>query len=655
MQCGRWSFAVCRVPKSGLGHPAAGLAGVSLVFPIDRPLQDCRGAGKDRMAFGYEYLMVYLPEFNRESFLLFVHNPAGSTKLRDYSSGRERVVGQPPLTAVSRATVGGTSRFTVDEHKVSGEDGSRYWTARTQEFNARFLAGARTGFALTPPLPTWNKPAAGRRNEVRGRASRGSQRQLQDYVNDHEPTLTRALIAALPDRLQELGACVQWVSPLAQEDYIEYRDADFLRAVGLAEFSAELADFWPTGGPSWDALAVVSTLGGKTLPGIVMVEAKSHVPEIYGSGCQASPHSRELIEKSLAAAKHWCGASMDADWTGPLYQSANRLAHLYFLRERLRRPAWLVNLYFTDDPYRPTSRAAWEVELRNVKASLGLSGDVAGAVELFLPGLSARNSGLRTREGDTSDQIRVPIEVSSDASGQSFAIWRDRWTALAGFGGKTLADHRGRIERIVGLWREPIPEGWQRGIDPQLLGGRYRRGNLNTAGRGEHAIEYAILCEHFGIVSCCGSKLVDGINAFPLSRDTVGLGRRGNVEADMVLLAERGGEYRMFLCEVKDKSNDPWYATVESLRQLRLFLSNPESRRVFLHRGAALDLPPEIPATALVLAPSEYFLSRGKKANAVKPALELIARCASEFGVDIRLAAWDAKRLEIKELFTAAR
>jgi hypothetical protein len=45
------------------------------------------------MAFGYEYLMVFLPEVCPSSFLLFVHNPAGSTKLRDYSSGTERQLG----------------------------------------------------------------------------------------------------------------------------------------------------------------------------------------------------------------------------------------------------------------------------------------------------------------------------------------------------------------------------------------------------------------------------------------------------------------------------------------------------------------------------------------------------------------------------------
>jgi hypothetical protein len=47
------------------------------------------GSREYLMAFGYEYLMVHLPEVCTSSFLLFVYNPAGATKLRDYSSGKE--------------------------------------------------------------------------------------------------------------------------------------------------------------------------------------------------------------------------------------------------------------------------------------------------------------------------------------------------------------------------------------------------------------------------------------------------------------------------------------------------------------------------------------------------------------------------------------
>jgi len=73
---------------------------------------------------------------------------------------------------------------------------------------------------------------------------------------------------------------------------------------------------------------------------------------------------------------------------GPLYQSANRLAHLYFIRERLKRPAWLVNIYFIDDEIGPTDLNAWRAELQKVKASLGLSFIMPFTVDLFLPALT---------------------------------------------------------------------------------------------------------------------------------------------------------------------------------------------------------------------------------------------------------------------------
>jgi len=103
------------------------------------------------------------------------------------------------------------------------------------------------------------------------------------------------------------------VSPIAQDDYAEYRDADFVRAVALDASARDLATFWPSGGPSWDALAIISDLKSETRPGVILVEAKSHIPEIYGSGCQASARSRERIDTALAEAKLWCGARIEAD------------------------------------------------------------------------------------------------------------------------------------------------------------------------------------------------------------------------------------------------------------------------------------------------------------------------------------------------------
>ena len=149
--------------------------------------------------------------------------------------------------------------------------------------------------------------------------------------------------------------------------------------------------------------------------------------------------------------------------------------------------------------------------------------------------------------------------------------------------------------------RTSIQTGITRRIDAQLLESRYRRGDLHKPHPGEHAIEHQILCANFERISCLGYKLVDGINAIPLSRDARGVGRRGNVEADMPLPGQLNGAYRLFLCEVKDRANDPWYAVVEGLRQLRLFLENTKSHSLFAHRGLVGGLPSEIPVTSLVV------------------------------------------------------
>ena len=85
---------------------------------------------------------------------------------------------------------------------------------------------------------------------------------------------------------------------------------------------------------------------------------------------------------------------------------------------------------------------------------------------------------------------------------------------------------------------------------------------------------------------------------------------------------------------------------------MRLFLANSESQKVFAQRGLVARSPADIPVTGLVLAPIEYYSSRGKKENAVRPASELLMRFASEFGVDLRLAVWDATNCEIRNLQT---
>jgi hypothetical protein len=189
--------------------------------------------------------------------------------------------------------------------------------------------------------------------------------------------LCHAVAEALqPCKLDE--SAIRWVSPLAADNYSEYRDEDFLEIIGAGHLAPKLRKFWPRGGPCWDALARLD--GG----GCVLIEAKSHVPEVNGNGCGASGVSLSLIKSSLARTKEWLGVRPDVDWLGRLYQSANRLAYLYFLREIGKVDAFLVNVYFTGDPHSPTTREQWEDGIRTVSEQLGIASPVLLKASVFL-------------------------------------------------------------------------------------------------------------------------------------------------------------------------------------------------------------------------------------------------------------------------------
>jgi hypothetical protein len=222
------------------------------------------------------------------------------------------------------------------------------------------------------------------RVDPNGAAYAGSQLQTQLYVNER----TDQLDAAIRDALDELSeATFEWRSPLANDHYAEYWDAAFLKRLHLDDHVDALAKFWAKrGGPHWDALALVH-LPGQTAPGVLLAEGKSYPGEMLkGSGLSATdPQSTHTIEKALAWTQGLLGIPLDTSaWTGPLYQNANRLAHVYWLRSRGAR-AWLVHLLFTDDPHGPTTADEWYDALAKADTALGLDGvtiDAAGHVLL---------------------------------------------------------------------------------------------------------------------------------------------------------------------------------------------------------------------------------------------------------------------------------
>ena len=208
----------------------------------------------------------------------------------------------------------------------------------------------------------------GNRVNQEGHAYAGSQRQVQAYVNRRRAELNKAIMKELSSyRITD----IQWVSPLDAEKFTEYKDTDFLNVLGLNRVEKKLKKFWPAKGPVWDALATIDFENSDR--GVILVEAKSHRMELFSTCMAASNESKKIINASLSLTKAWFGVDPNKDWTRPLYQFANRLAHLHFLRQICGIKAWLVNIYFINDPYRPTSRKQWNDFLREVRTELGLN------------------------------------------------------------------------------------------------------------------------------------------------------------------------------------------------------------------------------------------------------------------------------------------
>jgi hypothetical protein len=189
-------------------------------------------------------------------------------------------------------------------------------------------------------------------------ALKGSQRWIQRLVND------------APDRLnQAIGiGHIHWRSPVADDDFAEYRDGAFLARLNVSPERRPLSAFWPTGGPQWDALGVAAS--GEA----VLVEAKAHVNELYSPASAASESSLARIQLSLRECRRALGVRDEYDWSKQCYQYANRLAHAHWLEALNGVPVRLVFLYLIGDVDMngPNTMEEWGAAIQTVHHMLGL-------------------------------------------------------------------------------------------------------------------------------------------------------------------------------------------------------------------------------------------------------------------------------------------
>lgn len=212
------------------------------------------------------------------------------------------------------------------------------------------------------------------------KAERGSQKWTQEIIN----TCPEFLNALIREKLPSLAKRdIVWLSPLEKDDFAEYRNSAFLQRIGLSGLTEELRQFWPKNGPQWDAL-------GKTLDeeAFILIEAKANVPELITTCGAKAKKSFDTISDRLAETQRWlnCQKSL-LDWKYGFYQYANRLTHLYFLRKKSQKEAYLVFLYFVADlTHIPTSHDAWNSALELQKKLMGLSagGQTGKVIDLFI-------------------------------------------------------------------------------------------------------------------------------------------------------------------------------------------------------------------------------------------------------------------------------
>lgn len=202
-----------------------------------------------------------------------------------------------------------------------------------------------------------------------GRAAKGSEKWLQLAANEYS-VLSRTLIAK---QLQLDPSNIEWLSPLECDGYAEYTDQDFINLLGVELKGHPLKKFWPNSGPNWDGL--VKTDRSQVL----LVEAKAHIDEMDRQGSSATnPESIEQIACSLKETQQFLDADHSIDWAKyPIYQYANRLAHLYLLAELNGIDSYLLMIYFLNDTKMggPDSSDLWEDAIHKQYVHMGLPQD----------------------------------------------------------------------------------------------------------------------------------------------------------------------------------------------------------------------------------------------------------------------------------------
>ena len=169
---------------------------------------------------------------------------------------------------------------------------------------------------------------------------RGSLKWIQLAVNQHTAHLNRLVQEACGFPSDEV---IEWVSPLEDDQWSEYRDAAFLDRLKLQLSARPLPEFWPSQrtsvGRSWPHQpGQRSSCGGEGQHSRGRISSQSGVACISGQNQSQSGGSAAIPE---SRPKH----RLD----GKAIPVCQPLAHLYLLRELNHIQARLLFIYFVGD------------------------------------------------------------------------------------------------------------------------------------------------------------------------------------------------------------------------------------------------------------------------------------------------------------------
>jgi hypothetical protein len=184
--------------------------------------------------------------------------------------------------------------------------------------------------------------------------------------------------------------------------------------------------------------------------------------------------------------------------------------------------------------------------------------------------------------------------MKSSRARDQFDTWSRRW--------KDERKHNNPAE-IIKLWRDPLPRGWARENWRGKVG--YRK---QSDHRGEQVTENKLFASHhkqFQLLWSDSQREHDvSVQAIyhnmPLANQ-----RSGQVIADAFGILRVGEKARPLFIEVKQTADNPWFALVENLQQIRLARACADQIRTFTVSRSKLSVEPGV--WGLILAPNSFY------------------------------------------------